>query len=155
MNIEVNGKKIVVNHILRDKKSVSFSIGDECYYFEVDPVMMSLRGHGVNLPFFVLDEQVFVGEMEAQVKYLDEIRSSSTQLSANSLVSPMPGKIFKVLVTEGQTVKAGEPLLIMEAMKMEHTIKAHKEGTVSQLKYKEGDQVTGGVLLVEIEEASV
>ena len=69
-----------------------------------------------------------------------------------SLESPMPGTIIKVMVNEGDPVSEGQPLLIMEAMKMEHTITAPYDGTIKHLPYKQGAQVTGGVLLVEIEE---
>jgi biotin carboxyl carrier protein len=64
--------------------------------------------------------------------------------------SPMPGKILKILVKVGDEVKAGTPILVMEAMKMEHTIKASKAGTILQIHFKEGDQVAGGVELVNV-----
>lgn len=67
-------------------------------------------------------------------------------------LSPMPGKILKVLVSEGSMVKKGDPLIIMEAMKMEHTLKASKDAKVVTIKYKEGDLVEGQVELVELED---
>jgi acetyl/propionyl-CoA carboxylase alpha subunit len=67
-------------------------------------------------------------------------------------ISPMPGKILKVLVSEGSLVKKGDPLIIMEAMKMEHTLKASKDAKVILIKYKEGDLVDGQVELVELED---
>ena len=60
----------------------------------------------------------------------------------------MPGKIVAVLVGGGQAVKKGDPLLIMEAMKMEHTIHAPAQGTVAELLYAVGDQVAEGVQLL-------
>ncbi len=69
-----------------------------------------------------------------------------------SLESPMPGTLVKVLVVEGDLVAKGQPLLIMEAMKMEHTILAPYPGRVTRLPYAQGAQVAGGVLLVEIED---
>ncbi len=68
-----------------------------------------------------------------------------------SLESPMPGTLVKVLVAEGDQVVEGQPLLIMEAMKMEHTILAPYPGRIARLPYAQGAQVAGGVLLVEIE----
>lgn len=67
-------------------------------------------------------------------------------------VSPMPGKILKVLVNPGDSVKKGDPLIIMEAMKMEHTLKASKDGKVKDVKFGEGDLVEGQVELVELED---
>lgn len=76
----------------------------------------------------------------------------SNKNSEGSLESPMPGKIFKVLVSEGDKVKNGDTLLIMEAMKMEHPIKASKDGVVNKILFKEGEQVQGNVELVILED---
>jgi acetyl/propionyl-CoA carboxylase alpha subunit len=65
--------------------------------------------------------------------------------------SPMPGQILRVLVTEGQTVKPGDPLIALEAMKMEQTIKAAAEGVVKAVLVKPGDMVAPGQMLVEIQ----
>ncbi len=64
------------------------------------------------------------------------------------LTAPMPGKIVAVRVKNGATVKRGTPLLILEAMKMEHTIKAPADGIVERVRYKVGEQVDEGVELV-------
>lgn len=67
------------------------------------------------------------------------------------MVSPMPGKILKVMVEEGEEVVTGQSLLVMEAMKMEHTIKAPHDGKVIKVLFCEGDLVDGGVALIELE----
>ncbi|MBK7422454.1 MAG: acetyl/propionyl/methylcrotonyl-CoA carboxylase subunit alpha [Propionivibrio sp.] len=67
------------------------------------------------------------------------------------LTAPMPGKIVALLATPGQSVDKGAPLLILEAMKMEHTITAPKNGTVKAFRYAAGDQVVDGAELVEFE----
>jgi 3-methylcrotonyl-CoA carboxylase alpha subunit len=71
---------------------------------------------------------------------------------SESLTSPMPGTLIKVLVSEGQEVQEGQPLVVLEAMKMEHTIVAPHAGIVQRLAYGEGASVAGGVTLVELEE---
>jgi biotin carboxyl carrier protein len=63
----------------------------------------------------------------------------------------MPGKIFKIIKNSGDVVIKGETVLIVEAMKMEHSIKATRDGIISQIFYSEGDQVQGGVALCEID----
>ncbi len=68
------------------------------------------------------------------------------------LRAPMPGTIISVLVAEGATVERGTPLLVMEAMKMEHTITATAAGKVVRIYYKVGDLVKEGAELVEIGE---
>jgi acetyl/propionyl-CoA carboxylase alpha subunit len=60
---------------------------------------------------------------------------------AGGLIAPMPGKVVKVLVVEGQAVEAGAPLLVLEAMKMEHTVRAAAAGTVRAIHVAVGDQV--------------
>jgi biotin carboxyl carrier protein len=89
-------------------------------------------------------------------KTIEALDSRSRQKGAKSageedMSSPMPGKILKVLVSEGDEVSAGQGLLVMEAMKMEHTIKAAFEGVVTKVHFKEGDLVGGGVDLVDLE----
>jgi 3-methylcrotonyl-CoA carboxylase alpha subunit len=64
------------------------------------------------------------------------------------LTAPMPGKVISLLVDAGATVKRGQPLLVMEAMKMEHTIAAPADGVVERLLYRVGDQVAEGAPLV-------
>jgi len=73
---------------------------------------------------------------------------------AGGQTAPMPGKVLSVHVAEGDQVEAGQTLVIMEAMKMEHTITAPGEGVVTELRCAEGDQVDNGQVLVVLEEAS-
>lgn len=68
---------------------------------------------------------------------------------AGAIEAPMPGKVLKVLVSQGAPVTAGQLVLILEAMKMENEIYATAAGTVTQVGCKEGDSVnTGDTLLV-------
>ena len=63
----------------------------------------------------------------------------------------MPGKVLEVLVSEGDKVAAGAPLMVLEAMKMEHRIVASADGTVIRVHYRAGDQVDQGASLLEVE----
>ena len=67
----------------------------------------------------------------------------------SGLRAPMPGKILRALVREGDEVARGATLLVLEAMKMEHEIKAPRDGRVARLPFREGDQVESGAKLVE------
>ena len=67
------------------------------------------------------------------------------------LTAPMPGKVVQVLVAEGALVEKGQPLMILEAMKMEHTISAPGRGTVAKLHFRAGDQVPESAVLLSIE----
>jgi len=72
---------------------------------------------------------------------------------AGGLAAPMPGKIVAISVKAGDAVTKGQPLLVMEAMKMEHTIAAPADGTVREIFYAVGDQVTEGAELAAIDAA--
>ncbi len=70
-----------------------------------------------------------------------------------AIFSPMPGKIVSVAVKHGAGVKKGDALVVLEAMKMEHTLTAPFDGKVVELKAKPGDQVNEGVLLAKLDKA--
>ncbi len=67
----------------------------------------------------------------------------------NSIKAPMPGLIIDLKIKSGDVVKQGEPLLILEAMKMENIIKSPGEGTIKNVKVKKGDTVEKGQVLIE------
>ncbi|AEK72913.1 putative acetyl-CoA carboxylase biotin carboxyl carrier protein subunit [Thermococcus sp. 4557] len=66
------------------------------------------------------------------------------------VTAPMPGKILRILVKEGEQVKTGQGLLVLEAMKMENEIPAPKDGVVKKILIKEGDTVDTGQALIEL-----
>jgi acetyl-CoA/propionyl-CoA carboxylase biotin carboxyl carrier protein len=68
-------------------------------------------------------------------------RAAETKATDGIVTSPMPGTVLAVNVNEGQEVALGQPLLIVEAMKMEHTVTAPLDGTVTDLMVKPGQQV--------------
>jgi acetyl-CoA/propionyl-CoA carboxylase biotin carboxyl carrier protein len=73
-----------------------------------------------------------------------EPRKASSSGGGDTLSSPLQGNVFKVLVEEGATVEEGALIAIIEAMKMENEITAHKAGTIKELPIKEGGSVTAG-----------
>jgi len=73
-------------------------------------------------------------------------------LAAGSLVAPLPGTVVRVPVAPGRPVVAGDVLVVIEAMKMEHEVRAHGAGTVTEVHVAAGDQVEAGRLLVVVDE---
>jgi biotin carboxyl carrier protein len=67
------------------------------------------------------------------------------------LVAPMPGKVVRVLVKPGDAVRARQPLVVVEAMKMENELRAGRDGTVAEVHAREGLSVDAGALLVVIQ----
>ena len=70
--------------------------------------------------------------------------------SGTNITAPMPGTIFKMVVSEGDVIAAGDVVLVLEAMKMENEISSPVAGTVTSITVKEGDSVNGGDVLVVI-----
>jgi acetyl-CoA/propionyl-CoA carboxylase biotin carboxyl carrier protein len=70
--------------------------------------------------------------------------------STDTLLSPMQGTIIKIAVTEGQRVSAGEVIVVLEAMKMEQPLTAHKDGTVTGLSVEVGQTVSAGASICEL-----
>lgn len=69
----------------------------------------------------------------------------------NEIKSIMPGRVVKILIKPGDEVKAHQPLLVLEAMKMENEIKSHKDGKITSIKVSEGASVEAGTVLIHIE----
>jgi biotin carboxyl carrier protein len=69
----------------------------------------------------------------------------------NMLMSFIPGTVLEILVSEGQQVKKGEELLILDAMKMQNSLKSTMDGKIKSIAVKTGDRVAKGVLLIEME----
>ncbi len=78
-------------------------------------------------------------------------RKTAVSATAGSLRAPMPGSVLAVLVRQGQAVAEGEPLLKLEAMKMEHTIRAPADGVVAEIFYAPGDAVPADAQLLRLE----
>jgi 3-methylcrotonyl-CoA carboxylase alpha subunit len=76
--------------------------------------------------------------------------AEGAQDEKGGLAAPMPGKVVSFAVKVGDKVKAGQTLAVMEAMKMEHTIAAPKEGEVTELLYAPGDQIAEGAELLKL-----
>lgn len=79
-------------------------------------------------------------------------RKTGAAVSGDAVTSPMQGTVVKVVVTEGQEVAEGDTLVVIEAMKMEQPLKAHKAGTVTGLQAEVGATVTNGAVIAEIKD---
>lgn len=117
------------------------------------------RSHVVRLGARGEGRQAHVGGRELRLEVQDERKRRHGHAGAGGaegrkvVRSPMPGKVVKVLVEEGQAVTAGQGVIIVEAMKMENELKAPGPGLVKQILVKAGDRVEGNAELVVIEAA--
>ena len=94
---------------------------------------------------------VFTSGAHAILTYTDPMaHAGETEAEGGRLTAPMPGKIVAIHVKKGDSVAKGAALLVMEAMKMEHTISAPAAGVIEELLYEVGDQVTDGTQLLTL-----
>lgn len=98
---------------------------------------------------------IFTEAGSAQITVVDQLaHAGDTGHEGGRLTAPMPGKVVSFNVKAGDKVSKGQPLAVMEAMKMEHTIAAPGDGVVLELLYTPGDQVSEGAELLRIEVAA-
>ena len=96
-------------------------------------------------------DHVFTPLGATQITAIDLLaHSGETAAEGGRLTAPMPGKVVSFAVKAGDAVTKGQPLAVMEAMKMEHTIAAPADGVVQELLYAPGDQVTEGAELLKL-----
>ena len=129
------------------------------------PLVFSAVGQGIELQFAGQRTRAAVyaqGEVDHMFTPLGATQITAVDLLAHAgeaaaeggrLTAPMPGKVVSFAVKAGDTVTKGQPLAVMEAMKMEHTIAAPVDGVVAELLYAPGDQVTEGAELLKLSAA--
>jgi len=138
--LDVNGVKQPLTVSGHDGATLSIRLGEQSMHGAVrrDGDLFHVFSNGEHHTFTYNDPMAHAGEAEA---------------AGGRLTAPMPGKVVAVMVEGGQTVKKGEPLVIMEAMKMEHTIAAPSDGLVEEVLYAVGDQVADGAPLLAFKAA--
>jgi biotin carboxyl carrier protein len=80
----------------------------------------------------------------------DATGGAAGEISARRVVAPMPGKVIRVLVAVGDEVTVRQPLIVVEAMKMENELRAGRDGHVTAIHVREGGSVDAGALLIEL-----
>jgi 3-methylcrotonyl-CoA carboxylase alpha subunit len=97
------------------------------------------------------EAHLFTAQAATKIVVIDSfLQLADSTAAAGRLTAPMPGKVVSFAVKAGDAIKAGQTLAVMEAMKMEHTIAAPKDGTVTELLYAPGDQVAEGAELLTL-----
>jgi 3-methylcrotonyl-CoA carboxylase alpha subunit len=116
-----------------------------------DTIVATINGHRSQTTFNQSENTISLYRTNGVFNFthiLPDCGQNEDDDNHGGLAAPMNGTMVGVLVEAGQTVTKGQPLVIMEAMKMEHTIKAPSDGTIDEVYFKEGDMVDGGAELL-------
>jgi len=168
LELNIEGRKAILKEISRKGNQLSIAVDDEIFdvdLVKVGPAEYSVlyKGRSYNIEVvpgrepksYTINTFYFTHEIEvvdAETRYMRSRDNATGGHASNIIRSPMPGKIVKILVAEGDTVEVGQTVIIVSAMKMESEFKAAKAGIVSEIPVKEGDTVDGNQVLVVIEE---
>ncbi|OUR97842.1 hypothetical protein A9Q84_06490 [Halobacteriovorax marinus] len=148
----LNGEEVEINVLTNRHGQVEFTFNGRDYSIKANqlgPHKTFLTGT-LNARVIHTDHDFMVAGKELRVEPPNSSRSKNRTDTGGHMLSPMPGKILQVLVKVGDVVKKGDSLIVMEAMKMEHTIKASEDGVISEVHFGEGQLVAGGVDLVDL-----
>ncbi|KAG2525442.1 hypothetical protein JM18_004141 [Phytophthora kernoviae] len=152
-----NSYEVQLNH--EDNTPTSLSVNgtvDDSGNFKYRVNNRTFKGtaviHHENLHIFCDDNtQRYEYKFHVPLPSFEPAEGSAGATVHSKIMAPMPGKIIKVLVKNGDAITAEQPMLIMEAMKMEHVIRAPKNGSVREVFCEQDDFVTDGHVLVELD----
>jgi len=167
LELKVDGRTAKIKDLKREGNILTVAVDNKI--FEVDLVKVGRRDYSVlykgksynievvegrepkhymvNTFYFGYDIEV----IDAETRYMQSRDQSGQHTTGSEVRSPMPGKVVKVLVKPGDTVEAGQTVIIVSAMKMESEFKAPKAGMVAEVPVKEGDTVDGNQVMVVLE----
>jgi biotin carboxyl carrier protein len=167
VEIKLNNRYARVEILKQDDNLLSVKVDDTIYNIDLmhtDDGTFSIiennRSHDIELvPLdhpkkylgYTLYKTFDVEIIDAETRYLLDRLGGQLETGSNTITAPMPGKVVKVLVNEGDTVTKGQTVIILSAMKMESEYKSAVDGTIAKINVKEGDTVEGNQILIEIE----
>jgi propionyl-CoA carboxylase alpha chain len=150
----LDGEEIFVEYKLINKNKF-LVFNSEVEVVNIDDKYIDLVFDGVRVKSRISEDAEFIlvhipsGDVSFEVK--PRFSMPGLEVQAGGLVAPMPGKVVDLKVKKGSKVKSGETLVILEAMKMEHSIKASEDGVISDIFIKENDQVENGAVLMVVD----
>jgi propionyl-CoA carboxylase alpha chain len=154
----VDGREVAVAYRFR-RDGVEIAVDGEplaIALVSATPERVVLDVEGVRRAFAVhhTDDAVYVDDPagSATLGRVPRFPDPSAHAAAGSLLAPMPGAVVRVAAAQGDRVTVGQPLVVLEAMKMEHTVAAPVDGVVAALHVRPGDQVESGQALAVVEE---
>ncbi|MCJ8275523.1 MAG: biotin/lipoyl-binding protein [Bdellovibrionales bacterium] len=143
-----------------DEEPVKYSIPHKDFEEADNVISFLFKNHSylIDTVSNGIDYEVYTRGSYRKVKIFNDemllhesLKSGKSMGGDDSLTSGMPGKIVKVMVSEGEEVDEGTPLLIMEAMKMENEMKAAQPGKIKKILVQAGDNVEAGASLIQFD----
>ncbi|MCB0347701.1 MAG: acetyl-CoA carboxylase biotin carboxyl carrier protein subunit [Bdellovibrionales bacterium] len=137
-------------HVISKKDYMELD-GAISFLFEDSSYMVDVTGNGVNYTVFTRGSYREIPIYNDEALLHESLKGAGAMGGGKTIVAGMPGKIVKVYVKPGQEVKERQPVLVMEAMKMENEIKASGNLKVKEVLVKPGQSVESGATLVTFE----
>jgi len=169
MSIEIKlDKRIATVEILKQYENLlEIKVDDKVYQVDLmhnDEGIFSILANGLSYNIelvpqsktkhytaYTLYDSYDLEVIDAEARYLLNRTGSTQLLSENTVVSPMPGKVVKILFAVGDVVKKEDTIITISAMKMESEYKAPMDGIISKIHVTEGSTVEANQVLIEIE----
>ncbi len=147
----------------RTDESLKMKFDGEESEFQIEPLnngrfLLKLADQGLKGYAVRVKNQIFVRALgrhwvfEDVTEQAEQGDISGSGIKIDNVISPMPGTVIKVMVKEGEIVKTGQPLAIVEAMKMENQVVAPMDAVVKEVLVEAGQQVGAGEVLIEFKE---
>lgn len=142
LDVRVDGRPVEVD-VVRVNGAISIRIDGHV-------IDLTVEGEPPHIGVVASGRRAYVHVESDRMRAASAARGRSGTVGDGIVTSPMPGRVVKILVSAGEEVAVGAPLVIVEAMKMENELVAARAGTVGEIFVKPGDTVEGGAKLVAI-----
>jgi biotin carboxyl carrier protein len=166
-DIQINGENHQIEIISKDNNEYKICIDDEIVIVDVVRVAdmaYSIIYNGISYNIEVVNSNsrnTFIGSslynsfelkvIDAQTKYIESRKKTFQEDGINTITSPMPGKVVRIPIREGDDVESGQILVVITAMKMENEYKSSVNGKIKKIFVKEGENVESNQVLIVIE----
>jgi biotin carboxyl carrier protein len=153
ISIEKKGEKYSVDFGNKKKEFDCQVISPNCLSMEIDGHLQIIyMAEGENKKYIFFQGEQFILHEKDTTRAKRKEEESGLAEGKQIVYAPMPGRVLKILVSEGERVKKKQSLVIVEAMKMEHEIKSALDGVVKKVNFKENQMVDTEEPIIELEE---
>jgi acetyl/propionyl-CoA carboxylase alpha subunit len=162
VTLHIDGRPVTLQVIERTREAIHFTMNGQNYRFsgqaldyggfvlEEETTAGLIRRSGISWPAGKGVCQIRLGALEAKISEASAAASGASNENALSPLAPMPGLVRQVLVKKGDKVAEGQPLIVVEAMKLQLTLSAGGDATVEAVLVKVGELVAEGAELVKL-----